>query len=219
MRILLSVALVALVAPSALSAQQRPSVEVDDVECFPRDDNGRVTATVRNTPPGGTVRLYFRWNEARLEAFYYVDMVTNDGSKYWVLPPQPEDRNNRIEYYVSILDAAGDEVLREPAETDVVLSAPVTRDCELDPPLTDREDGFRTALTVGETVEEQEDDEVMGFKCPGVIRRINYLGVPRADARCNPCAVAWWIPLASAAPAAALGSTIDPVSPTRPARN
>jgi hypothetical protein len=226
---------------SPLSAQST-SIELDDIECLPRDDrtepgvdedkvgNGRVLATVRGVPGGGIVRVFFRWIDDDHNNygddhrhFYFVDMVTQgetppppaQGTRYWTLLPKPEDRNERVEYYAQVLDAAGNPLTREPSGEGETFNAPIEDDCD-QPPLTETEDGFRRSLTVGELDEHQENEEVHGFLCEGVVRRINFEGVPRADDRCNPCAVAWWIPLASIVPAGFDGT--PNVSPTRPAR-
>lgn len=225
-------------------AAQTASIELDDVECFPRDDrtepgvdedkvgNGRVLATVRGLAGGGVARVFFRWiddDHANFgddhRHFYYVDLVTNgesppppaQGTRFWTLLPKPEDRNERVEYYAELLDARGDTIARYPEADGETINAPIEDDCR-QPPLNEQEHGFRRALTVGEIDEHQENEEVHGFLCEGVVRRINFEGVPRADDRCNPCAVAWWIPLASVAPVFGISEPDEgPISPTRPA--
>lgn len=228
---------------------QSASVELDDVECFPRDDrtepgvdedkvgNGRVLATVRGLPGGGAVRVFFRWIDDEHRDYgddhkhwYFVDMATNgesppppaQGTRFWTLLPKPEDRNERVEYFAELVDASGETIARYPSAEDETISAPLEDDCR-QPPLTEQEAGFRRSLTVGESDEHQENEDVHGFLCEGVVRRINFEGVPRADDRCNPCAIAWWIPLASIAPVAPVFGLSEPssgpISPTRPAGN
>jgi len=185
---------------------------VEVAECVPRNDNGLMRATVQNPPGGSETRLYFRWEDHG--DFYYVIMDVLPDGTWWATPPKPKDKNKKIEYYVAVVDPTGLVVGRsDTVETDV------TRDCSLE--LDDLQRGYAENLVIGETTEDQMDDEVLGFLCDGIVSRIGYNGILREDDRCRKCIVAWWRKPKVIIPAAVLlggGITVsqNEASPSRP---
>jgi hypothetical protein len=159
------------------------TVSVEPLKCVPEEDNAVVRASVSADAPGQTPRLYFRWKGQT--DFYWVTMEAEPGRRFWGIPPKPEKRNDQVEYYTALVDAAGKVGARSPSQT-----ANVTADCK--PQLSPKERGVAENLTVGETTQEQQGAKVMGFLCKGVVTRINYQGVRRNDDICGPCAVVWW---------------------------
>jgi hypothetical protein len=197
-----------LAAPAAVFAQG-PGIQVQDLDCYPNNDNSVIHATVQPEVAGAEVRLYFRWDEHG--PFYYVLMEAEGAGRYWVTPPKPIDENDQIELYVAQVDPAG-EVVGGPSEP---LLVPVTEDC--DAPLDEHESGMADNLVVGETSEEQFGEMVTGFLCDGIISRISSDGVLRADSICRRCIVAWWDKPEALLPAAILlggGSKREPPTPT-----
>jgi hypothetical protein len=210
----LAVSALALSLPGVLSAQTTATAE--QIECLAPGENGVVRGTARGGTMGSEPRLYFRWDDHG--PFYWVEMQAEGGGNYWAVPPKPEDRNEMVEYYVEVVDAAGERLGR--SET---LTAPVDEDCELS--LTPEQEGVAENMIVGETAPEQEGEEVMGFLCDGIVARVDYRGIRRADEICRACVIAWWKRPAVLVPAAAavvgVGVVLDDdggdeASPSRP---
>ena len=189
-----------------------PVIQLDEVRCVPRNDNGLVRATLRPEVGGAEVRLYFRWDDHG--EFYYVIMDAAGAGRYWATPPKPTDANHQVEYYVAVVTPEGSVLGRSEPQV-----APVTGDCDvaLDPV----ERGMAENLVVGETVVEQQGQQVLGFMCDGIISRIGPDGVLRADGICRRCIVAWFDKPEALVPAAVLlggGTVLTDVeaSPSRP---
>jgi hypothetical protein len=182
----------------------------------PAEDNGLVRATATGVAPGLLPRLFFRWMEH--EDFYWVALEAELGGRFWATPPKPERRNDHIEYYAALVDPTGKVVARSPSQT-----VPVTADCK--PQLGPKERGVAENLTVGETSPKQQGKKVLAFLCDGVVTRVNYAGVRRADEVCRACVVAWWQRKAVLLPAVIAGAGVTTVvaghpepepSPSRP---
>ena len=185
--------LLACLLLGAATAATAQSVMVEKPSCMPREANGLVKATLTSAAPGLAPRLYFRWFDH--EDFYWVPLEMEPGGHYWATPPKPELRNEKVEIYGALVDAAGKTVAR--SESQVVA---VTRDCGVQ--LSSKERGVAETLTVGETSPKQQGKRVLGFLCDGIVTRINSAGVRRPDDVCRACVVAWW-PKAVLAPAVA----------------
>jgi|SRR6185295_10934761 len=179
------------------------SVSIEKPSCIPTEDNGLVRATAAASA-GQTVRLYFRWKEH--EDFYWVTMEAEPGGRFWATPPKPEKRNEQVEMYAAIVKPDD----KEPNGKIVARSAPevvkVTHDCA--PQLGVKERGVAENLTVGETSPKQEGKRVMAFLCDGVVTRVNFEGVRRADGVCRACVIAWWLRKPIAVAPALLGTGI-----------
>ncbi len=70
----------------------RAAIEVHDVACLPKEDNGAVYADVRGIRLGDQVRLYFRRLHHLTEDFYYVPMDPVRADRYVGVLPKPHDR-------------------------------------------------------------------------------------------------------------------------------
>jgi hypothetical protein len=198
------------------AAAQGQTITVDKPSCMPMEDNGLVHATATGVAPGLSPRLYFRWMEH--EDFYWVALEAEPGGHFWATPPKPERRNDHIEYYSALVDPSGKAVARSP-----LTSVPVTSDCKMQ--LGPKERGVAENLTVGETSPKQQGKKVLAFLCDGVVTRVNYAGLRRADEVCRACVVAWWqrkavlLPLIGAAGVSTVvvGNNPEPEpSPSRP---
>jgi hypothetical protein len=185
------------------------TIAVVDPACLPRDGNGVIHATVFS--PSGVAqapRIYFR--EKGQQAFYWVPMEAEPGGQYWTVLPRPERQNPEVEYYGTVVDAAGKPLARSESKSVRITT------CDLK--LSPKEKGLSENLTVGETSPSQYKKKVTGFLCPGLKIRIDPQGVKRADEECGPCGLAWLTP-ALAGAGAVLGVIItdDPEpSPSRP---
>jgi len=184
------------------TAAAAQSISVEEARCLPVERNGVLKATTA-LGAGQTARLYFRWDrddndrdknekidrngkgDLVRKAFYWVNMESEPGGRSWAIPPKPERKNQRVIYYGAIVDSLGTVVARTDEKR-----APVRRDCDVN--LTVRERGVAQNLTIGETIREQQGDKVWGFLCDGVVTRISFENVRRADEECRACVVAWW---------------------------
>ncbi len=83
---------VALLVLSAAGAQADLTVEAEDVECLPIEDNGVAWARVTDNVPDTDVRLYFRRLHDAVEDVYYVKMNPAGQGRYWGVFPKAEDR-------------------------------------------------------------------------------------------------------------------------------
>ena len=198
-----------LLTGAAAGAQ---TLTVEKTSCVPAEDNGLVRASISSPAPGLSPRLYFRWREH--EDFYWVALEAEPGGRFWATPPKPEKRNDHIEVYSALVDPTGKAVAR--SESQVI---PVTKDCKVQ--LGPKERGVAENLTVGETSAQQQGKKVLAFLCDGVVTRINYQGVRRADDVCRACVIAWWQRKAVLIPAAMTGigvvvSEQPEPSPSRP---
>jgi len=176
-----------LLAAAVLFAAASPvlaqGISLGEPSCLPVERNVVVHASATGEAPGGSARLYFRWRGHG--EFYWVGLETEGGGRAWATPPKPRKQNDAVEEYAVLLDAAGHEIARSETRT-----VPVTRDCRAD--LSPREHGFAQNLTIGETAANQQNKDVMGFLCDGIVTRVNPAGIRRADETCRTCVVAWW---------------------------
>lgn len=203
-----------LLAGTAAATAQ--SIVVEKPSCVPMEDNGLVRAHISSPASGLSPRLYFRWREH--EDFYWVGLEAEPGGNFWATPPKPEMRNEQIELYAALVDATGKAVARSES-----VFSPVTKDCRVQ--LGPKERGVAQNLTVGETSPKQQGKKVLAFLCDGVVTRVNYAGLRRADEVCRACVVAWWQHKALLIPALATGTSVIGVvitdqapepSPSRP---
>src|SRR5437868_3233817 len=142
----------------ATRAAAQSSITVEQAPCFPAGENQVVHGTAAGEAPGGSARLYFRWEERG--GFYWVEMEHDGAGHYWAVPPKPEKRNPMVQYYGVLMDAAGREIARSGLhKTDVKA------DCHVE--LTPQQRGVAQNLTVGETTADQSHGGVMGFLCEG----------------------------------------------------
>lgn len=180
-RLLISAA--AALLCSAAAVAQPPVVTAEQAECFPEAANGVVDASVKPEVGGASTRLYFRWDEHG--DMYWVDMVAAGGGAYWGIPAKPEPQNETIEYYVAVVDAYGRTLARSES-----MHSPVREDCRVD--LSPQQVGAANNLTIGETVEPQQGNKVLGFLCDGIVTRVSAEGIMRPDEVCRGCVIPWW---------------------------
>jgi hypothetical protein len=200
-----------LVCAIASNTAQAQSISLVDVKCIPRKSNGVVKAAIIPDPAvGQSPRVYFRWKGQ--PAFYWSPMEVEPKGQYWSVLPRVEDRNNEVEYYVAVVDAAGKMLSQSEPRSEKVDD----NNCRAE--LTQKEQGIAENLIVGETTPNQYRKKVIGFECPGLKIRIDHQGIRRSDEECGPCGLAW-LPPTALATAGILGVVIieDPEpSPSRP---
>lgn len=232
----------AILFAAASSAQE---IEAGPLDCLPNESTRIYEAKVMPEVDGSEqVRLYFR-RLNRTGAEYWVGMNSGGDGQYWAAFPKPEEREQQelsdewweilkdrdwmegrdrewledyletqeheaAEFYVQVVNVEGERVAR--SKTQLVPVADY-EDCRyaLDP----FELGQSQNLTVGETTALQQGKEVFHWLCDGVVSRVNFEGVLRADETCRACVVAGWLPIASAAGALVAGTTIEKREPPR----
>ncbi len=230
------------VAVPALASQ--PTVTVGELKCLPNELNASLKAKVEPDVAAASVRLYFRRLNP-VGAFYYNEMWARGGGAYWSVFPKPEDRKQHLltddwwevlkdrhwmkgrdrdwlenwleeqeeeaaEYYVAVYDATEKLLGRSNTQLVQVLE----RDqCEA--PLTRRELGWATNLTVGETTEVQANRCLFHWLCDGVVTRISWQRVLHPDECCRACVVAGLWPLAAGGVLIA-GQQPEEVTPQQP---
>ncbi len=227
-----------LFAVAPIAWAQIPSLEVEPLECLPKDGNRNLEVRTEPTelPDGWEMRNYFRRQDHG--NFYYVptypyeqdqrpDLLDADTGevlieKYWTqwgVFPKPLDENVSAEYYVSIHNAEGQAVAQ--SETQLV---PVTDDCDED--MIESQRDFADELVIGETVVDQQGKKVIWWQCDGMDTRIGIAGDVREDRSCFP-AIIWWqnpkliIPLAVVGVGGITAVIVDdgdetPTSPSTP---
>lgn len=242
---LISCLLLSLAAVPAFAAP--PEVAVDAPDCLPLEYNRAVTASVAPEVAGSNVRLYFRRLNP-VGAFYYDQMFASGDGGYWSVFPKPEDRKQHLltdewwevlkdrdwmegrdrewldewleereqeaaEYYVAVYDADGELLARTP--TALVEVWPPDRCGD---PLTPMEAGWAKNLTVGETTDVQEGRCLFHWLCDGIVTRISFEGILRADDCCRACVVAALVPQAAGGVVAAalIEHEETPASPEQP---
>ncbi len=246
--------LLATLAPAAVLAQG-PEIEVLEPPCLPNENNAGIEARVSPEVGGSTVRLYFRRLNPEGTFYYDMFFARGDGT-YWSVFPKPEDReqielddewwevlqardwmeghdrewleelledreHELAEYYVAVHDGAGERLGRTPTR---LVEVRDTDDCELE--LDEFELGWSQNLTIGETHQDQYGERVYHWLCDGIVTRIDWNDVIRADEYCRACVVAllpgWLLPTGGAlAGAAVMTQIVDnmdspPASPSRP---
>ena len=197
----------------ANQAQAQPSVTVEQVSCFRAADNQVVHGMSAAEAPGGSARLYFRWEERG--GFYWVEMEHEGAGRYWAIPPKPEKRNPQVQYYGVLMDATGREIARSGLH-----KGEVKGDCHVE--LNPQQRGVAQNLTVGETTADQSHGGVMGFLCDGIVTRVSASNIRRGGDFCRTCVVAWWKRNEVLIPALAAGGVTTIIvdqpepSPSRP---
>lgn len=171
---LLCLALAAALCPVTLLASPE-TFTLTVPKCAPSGGNSVIALST--TPESGwsSVRTYFR--KAGSPNFYYVEMRSAGLGKYWAALPRPEEATTVVEVQMAVRDAEGKET-RAPFQ-----KLPVTTSCSLT--LTPEQNGFAQNLVVGETTLSQAGQVVAGFRCDGVISRIEANGSLKPDESCR----------------------------------
>lgn len=214
------------------------TVDVEQLECLPLEENAVITASVGGTEAGSTVQLYFR----RLNpvgGFYHVEALASPGGTHWTTFPKPEDRNQHeltddwwevledrdwmeghdrdwLENWLEDQEYEAAEYYAAVVGADGTITArsetrlvPVWEEDDCDAdPLDEMEQGWAHNLTIGETTPEQQGEPVFHWLCDGIVTRINHLGIYRADEYCRACVIGY-IPMAAFAAGVISGAIIE----------
>ena len=133
-----------------------------------------------------------------------------DRDREWLEDWMDEQDHEAAEYYVALVDVAGEEIARSQTQLVEVLDRD---DCQvgLDP----FQVGQSRNLTIGETTPAQYGNALFHWLCDGVVSRVNFEGILRGDEMCRACVVAGWVPAVPAGAALISGATIEKREPRR----
>lgn len=155
-----------------------------------------------------------RASQGRQEDRDWMKALTLEELEDWL----EELENEPTEYFVQVFDADGQPISGARSAT---LSTVVTEDCEVD--LDRRQQGQALNLVIGETAPWQIGRPVFHWLCDGIVSRIDYRDILRADEMCRACAFAMTQKLLVPATAGSVGvlgvvfsDEPEPVSPTDP---
>lgn len=116
-------------------------------------------------------------------------MRVENRDRDWLADFFENQEHEAAEYYVSVVDAEGNEIARDETRLTEVQDRD---DCVVG--LTRHEFGLSQSLVVGETLESQRDREVFHWLCDGIVSRVDSGNVLRPDALCRACVVAGFFP-------------------------
>ncbi len=133
----------------------------------------------------------------RLEERHWLREMDDKSFEEWL----ERQENEPAEYFVAVHDAKGRRLAR--STTRVVE---VRKKCAA--PMTAEQQGEAENLTVGETAQWQQAEQVFHWLCDGVVTRQDPFGVLRGDGICRACVVAWWKNPAILLPAGLATATI-----------
>jgi hypothetical protein len=165
---------VALFAAPLLFAQA-PVLTPKYAACVTPDGNALVRVTVQPETGWSSVRTYFR--RSNNTDLYYLEMRSDGAGNYWATLPLPEQATREIDVQVAVRDAEGKEMRGQAGKVAVSGGCAET--------LTTEQQRFAQNLVVGETMAGQKGLGVLGFKCEGIISRIDWQGAMRPDDYCR----------------------------------
>ncbi len=161
--------LVAVAAIGNVLAADRPST----TRCVAADTNPRIEWIVPRESPK-EARVYFRSENAKGE--HYVPMRRRAGSPFVAILPKIAAGTTAIDYRVAAPDGKGEYATRLTGRLNVDKACPATA-------LSPAEAKITTALVVGATVDGPAIP--VGFRCDGIIGRINAAGALSAYDACR----------------------------------
>lgn len=202
----------------AFKEKLRSQGKSDEIDEYQKALWWRVKELSSDRNPNGDLdqeKIEIRAAEGRLETRHWMELLDDAAFNEWL----GELKNEPAEYYAAVFDAYG----RRVAMTDVKV-VEVRKKCDTE--LNQAELGRANNLIVGETSEWQISEDVFHWLCDGVISRVDFNGIWRADDRCRACVIAWWKKKSFLVPAAGGLTTTGvvligrddpkPASPTRP---
>lgn len=168
-----SLALALFAAP--LLFAQTPVLTPKYAACVTPDGNALVRVNVKPETGWSSVRTYFR--RSNNTDLYFLEMRSEGAGNYWATLPLPEQATREIDVQAVVRDAEGKET-RGPAGKIAVSGGCAET-------LTTEQQKFAQNLVVGETMAGQKGTGVLGFKCDGIISRIDSTGIMRSDDYCR----------------------------------
>ena len=125
-----------------------------------------------------------RASVGKLESRAWMEGLTDEDFQEWL----EDQKQEPAEYYVALYDSYGN--LQAKSDMRAVPIWPKD-DCEVR--LTERQESVSMNMTVGETAEWQIGEDVFHWLCDGIVTRVDFEDLYRADERCRACVIAWWL--------------------------
>jgi len=151
-----------------------PRIEFTPPACVPADGNALVEATVTPSEGWSSIRAYFL-RHGRTE-LYFVEMRPAGNDRLWAVLPKPDQDTPAVDIRIAVRDEEGRETRSPVAVVPVVQGCPVA--------LSDEQRAVSRNLIVGETLAEQFGGGVLGFRCDGIVLRMNFRGELRPEDCC-----------------------------------
>lgn len=152
-----------------------PEITPSYPKCVPSGGNVPVAVSLQPGVGWASVRTYFRANGK--PDWYFLEMRAAGQGKFFTTLPMPLSETKGVDLHVEVRDA--ENQLTRSAD----VTANVNSSCEVT--LSQEEKKVAQNLVVGETIEGQKDKEVLGFRCEGVVSRIDPRGALRPDEACR----------------------------------
>jgi hypothetical protein len=171
MKRLISCVVVALVSTAAMAA---PTIQHAPLSCVPAADSTKVVATIADAT---SAKVFFKTTDGATE--YWTEM-SRSGDQFWAVLPRVCGRQKAVSYRIEARGADG-AVSATPA-----IEAPVNG-CAA-PELSAEEAAAAANMVVGVSTEEERD--LKGFRCQGVVSRLTPSGKLERFEDCNDCFVA-----------------------------
>lgn len=140
-------------------------------------------------------------------------MKAGNRDREWLAEFFESQEYESSEYYVAVLNAAGEEVKRSTMQLTEVKDRD---DCVVG--LDRHQFGLSQSLTVGETLESQQNEAVFHWLCDGIVSRVDFEDVLRPDELCRACVLAGLFPAATAAGAIVAATAVEKREPRRTSR-
>jgi hypothetical protein len=147
---------------------------VSTARCIAAGSQARVDWNAGSSPRPAAVRVYFQSANAKME--HYVEMRSAGNGSYWAVLPKPQAGVSYIDYRVATVEGAND-LTRDHGR--IALA----NDCA-SPRLGSQEASYASSLIVG-SAEPVSPVIPVGFKCDGIIGRINAKGELSAFDACG----------------------------------
>jgi len=204
--------------PAPAPASTSPLTEEN--RCLQREDFGFVTATANGTDPWSSVRVYFRSARTLLRPtaskdFYWIELKPSGAGVYWAVLPKPDNCSRAVEVYFQAKAKDGRVIQTE------IRSLPLKGGCH--DKLSGPEAEASKNLVVGNTVRDQNDKGLRGFKEQGIVGRVTDDGTQFPYTANEGSSLPCWAPVGFVAAGAAGATGIvfttigdEPQSPSRP---
>jgi hypothetical protein len=217
-----ALAVFALFLTAAPMMAAQPKINHVPLSCIPADGNGKIIASIDNV---SSARVYFHADGEDTE--YWVEMLRRGQNQFWAVLPLVCERK-AITYRI-VARSNGTAGQSQTADVNV----PIDDNCagfKLNGEEQQMAENLVIGWTKATTGNAENDDELQGFRCKGVVQRILVNGEMKRYDGCHDCIAAYIPPqdrIVGLTAASLIGTTIGiiavpkggdktPISPSRP---
>lgn len=162
---------VALAAPMAFAG----TAAAPNAACVASSSQARIDWNAGNGPQPAAVRVYFQSSNAKTE--HFLEMRQTGKGQFFAVLPKPQGNTATINYRIATVDGTREGLTR------LRGSIALSKDCPA-PGLGALEASYASSLIVG-SVEAASPAVPVGFKCDGIIGRIDAKGQLSAFDACG----------------------------------